>query len=101
MLLRYLAKQSAENYGSSLNSGSSSTSSHFVNDTAVSSASLLWTDGSAATVVDTGSGLASTMSVVSGAMLAPFDSADVSLFGSESLASGLFFDSEKNRGFLG
>ena len=101
MLLRYFAKQSAENYGGVLSSGSSNIISDSVSDSIASAASMLWSDDSAAMVADTGSELSSSMIAVSNALLTPLDSTGSDLFGADTLSSGLFSDTEKNKSFLG
>ena len=107
MLLRYLAKQSVENYGSVLDSASSnmvatSNSNPIVSDSIVSAASMLWTDEQPAAVADTGSELASSMASINNALLTPLDSTDSNLLGSDSLASDLFSDTNnKGLNFLG
>ena len=101
MLLRYLAKQSAGNYGSVLNSVSVNAIENSVSDSIASAASLLWTEDSAAMLADTGSELMSSMAAISNALLTPLDSTDSNLFGADSLSSGLFSDTNKNQNFLG
>ena len=102
MLLRYFAKQSAENYSNVINSGSSNILSDSGSDSIVSAASMLWTDEQPAAVADTGSELASSMASINNALLTPLDSTDSSVLGSDSLASDLFSDTNnKGLNFLG
>ena len=100
MLLRYLAKQSAENYCSTLNIGSTNTTSHFISDLAAAAIASLWAEDSTAMIGDAGSSLASSLTDISNAMLTPLDNTVANLFGSGPLSAGLFAD-KKNNGFLG
>ena len=69
MLLRYFAKQTAENFSDTLNSVSGSMMVSCDTDSISSAASLLWTDDSTAAVADTGSLLTPSMTDISNAML--------------------------------
>ena len=102
MLLRYLAKQAAENCGSVVSSGSSNIISNSVSDSIASAASMLWADDSTAVITNTGSELTSSMTAISNAMLTPPDSTGNDVFGADSLSFNLFSD-KKNSGlnFLG
>ena len=100
MLLRYFAKQVADSFGATI-SDTSRMLAGSVTDSVVSAASMLWTDDTVATVADTGSQLTSSMTAVTNAMLTPLDSTDSNLYGSDSLSSGLFSDTNKNQSFLG
>ena len=101
MLMRYFAKQTADNYSGVLNGSSSNILSNDVSDSIASAAAMLWTDETTAAVADTGSELASSMASINNSLLTPLDSADANLFGADSLSSGLFSDSNKNQSFLG
>ncbi len=101
MLMRYFAKQSAENYVNVISASSSNIGSDSVSDSMASAASMLWVDDTPAMVADTGSELASSMTAISNAMLMPLDSTGSDLFGADSLSSGLFSDTNKNQSFLG
>ena len=98
MLLRYFAKQTADNFAGTSESLSSPLMASFAVDSVTSAVSSLWSETTAA-VADTGSELASSMVSISNAMLTPLDSTDSNVFGSGSLASDLFSD-KKNNGFI-
>ena len=101
MLLRYLAKQSADNYDYVINNGSYNIISNSISDSIASAASMLWTAETPA-VADTGSELTSSMTAIHNALLTPLDSADSNVLGSDSLASDLFSDTNnKGLNFLG
>ena len=101
MLLRYLAKQSADNYGYVINNGSYNIISNSISDSIASAASMLWTAETPA-VADTGSELTSSMTAIHNAMLTPLDSTDGNVLGADSLASDLFSDTNnKGLNFLG
>ena len=101
MLLRYFAKQSAENYGNVINVASANVAVSDLSESVASAASLLWTEETPAMIADTGSELTSSTLSVTNAMLTPLDSTGSDLYGADSLSAGLFSDTNKNQSFLG
>ena len=100
MLLRYFAKQSADNYFSTGSSVSSGMLANSVVDPITSAVSDLRSEPTAQ-VADTDCDLASSILSISNAMLTPLDNRNGNMLGSDSPVSGLFSDKKSGLNFLG
>ena len=100
MLLRYFAKQSADNYFSTGSSVSSGMLANSVADPITSAVSDLWSEPTAQ-VADTDGELASSIMSISNAMLTPLDNRNGNMLGLDSPVSGLFSDKNNGLNFLG